>query len=179
MTGFGWGPTQLQAYTGRPANVALNGAGRMVIAARREHYVDAKGQAGTYTSARIESRNTVRLDRTRIEARVQVPAGAGLWPIFWASGREPPVWPASGELDIMEFAGPRPGLLYGFVHGPLASLPTAPYNNGAVMHRRDSYALAPHTYGVRPSRASSSSTSTATATARFRAPTSRAAHRGC
>ena len=30
MTGYGWGPDQVQAYTDRPANVALDGAGRLV-----------------------------------------------------------------------------------------------------------------------------------------------------
>lgn len=149
MTGFGWGQSQVQAYTDRPTNVALDGFGRMVIAARREDHLDAKGRASSYTSGRVESRGAVTLERTRVEARVQVPAGAGLWPIFWASGVEPPAWPASGEVDIMEFSGARSQMVYGFVHGPLRYDASQIYQNGAVMHHPGSFASAPHTYGVR------------------------------
>lgn len=147
-TGFGWGPTQVQAYTDRPENVALDGAGRLAITARAEDYVDARGVQGSYTSGRIESRLPITLERTRIEARVRVPPGAGLWPVFWASGVEPPAWPASGELDIMEFSGLRPRLLYGFVHGPQRRGSPQAYQNGATAQRLD-FAAATHLYGIR------------------------------
>lgn len=149
MTGYGWGPDQVQAYTDRPANVALDGAGRLVITARRETYVDAKGNPAAYTSGRVESRGAVSLSRARLEARVQPPEGRGLWSTFWAAGVEPPAWPASGEIDIMEIVGARPDLLYGFVHGPLREGSPAPYQNGATLHRRGSFANAAHTFGIR------------------------------
>jgi hypothetical protein len=149
MTGYGWGAGQLQAYTDRPANVALDGSGRLVIAAHREDYVDAKGNPAAYTSGRIESRGAVSLERARLEARVQTPTGGGLWSAFWAAGVEPPAWPAAGEIDIMEFAGGRSDLLYGFVHGPLRVGSSAPYQNGATLRRSGSFAAAPHTYAIR------------------------------
>lgn len=149
MTGFGWGPGQVQAYTDRPANAALDGAGGLMLTARRESFVDGNGKPSSYTSGRVETRATMRLRRTRIEARVQVPAGAGLWPTFWAAGTEPPAWPASGELDIMEFSGGRSRQLYGFVHGPTRPGSPNAYQNGAVAHRGASFARATHTYGIR------------------------------
>ncbi|MCA9994319.1 MAG: glycoside hydrolase family 16 protein [Anaerolineales bacterium] len=56
----------------------------------------------------------------RIEARIKVPHGNGLWPAFWALGNDigQVGWPQSGELDIMEHIGREPANLYGTVHGP-------------------------------------------------------------
>jgi beta-glucanase (GH16 family) len=43
----------------------------------------------------------------RIEARIKVPMGQGLWPAFWLLGANisQVSWPACGEVDIMEHIG--------------------------------------------------------------------------
>jgi beta-glucanase (GH16 family) len=56
----------------------------------------------------------------RIETRLSVPRGAGLWPAVWALGAtidsEP--WPACGEIDVMEHVGREPRRVFGTLHGP-------------------------------------------------------------
>ncbi|NIR42327.1 MAG: glycoside hydrolase family 16 protein, partial [Actinobacteria bacterium] len=56
----------------------------------------------------------------RIEARIQVPEGAGLWPAFWSLGTDIDEvgWPQTGEIDIMEFVGREPFEVFGTIHGP-------------------------------------------------------------
>lgn len=148
VAGSDWGGKQRQSYTTRPENIALDGSGRLVITARKERYVNPDGHVAGYTSGRLETAFTTTLERETITARVQIPDGGGLWPTFWAMGVEPPAWPASGEVDIMEFAGQRTAMLYGFVHGPTHPGSTLPYQNGAVSHGRGTFAAAMHTYGI-------------------------------
>jgi beta-glucanase (GH16 family) len=56
----------------------------------------------------------------RVEARIKVTEGQGLWPAFWMLGADFPEigWPASGEIDIMENIGREPRSTHGTVHGP-------------------------------------------------------------
>ncbi|MDP1171353.1 glycoside hydrolase family 16 protein, partial [Klebsiella pneumoniae] len=56
----------------------------------------------------------------KVEARLQLPAGAGIWPAFWALGTDLAAagWPKAGEIDIMEFVGKTPNTVYGTLHGP-------------------------------------------------------------
>jgi beta-glucanase (GH16 family) len=70
----------------------------------------------------------------RIEARIKVPGGVGLWPAFWMLGTniETVGWPTSGEIDIMEFVGRRPNEILGTIHGP-ADSGTSGVTNGAEL----------------------------------------------
>ena len=56
----------------------------------------------------------------RIEARVKVPVGAGLWPAFWMLGTDIDQvnWPQTGEIDIMEHVAREPYQVFGTLHGP-------------------------------------------------------------
>ena len=56
----------------------------------------------------------------KIEARIKLPRGQGVWPAFWMLGKDiPPAgWPESGEIDIMENVGKEPSIVHGTVHGP-------------------------------------------------------------
>ena len=92
----GWGNNELQSY--QPGNVAVGG-GHLVLAARAEA---AGGRA--YTSGRINTDGKFTLRYGRIEGRIRVPAGKGMWAAFWMlpSGSPYGPWPASGEIDIME-----------------------------------------------------------------------------
>lgn len=109
----GWGNAELQNYTTSRANSALDGQGNLVITARRE-------ADGSYTSARMMTNDKVELRYGRIEARIQIPRGQGIWPAFWMLGADFPQtsWPASGEIDIMENVGYEPHRVHGTVHGP-------------------------------------------------------------
>ncbi|MEM1414447.1 MAG: glycoside hydrolase family 16 protein [Myxococcota bacterium] len=115
----GWGNQELQFYTGRPENVALDGDGHLVITAIEESFSGAE-----YTSARIKTLGeAVDFSQRygRFEARMQLPGpGAGLWPAFWMLGagfEDDEPWPFVGEIDIMENIG-RADTVYGTIHGP-------------------------------------------------------------
>jgi beta-glucanase (GH16 family) len=94
---WNWGSNQeLQYYTDRPQNSYIEN-GNLVIEARREAM-----EGYQFTSARLKSTGRVSVKHGWIEARIKVPNLAnGLWPAFWLLGNKN-VWPASGELDIME-----------------------------------------------------------------------------
>ncbi|PFG33693.1 glycoside hydrolase family 16 protein [Sanguibacter antarcticus] len=109
----GWGNAELQNYTTSRSNSALDGNGNLVITARQE-------TDGSYTSARLQSSSKVELSYGRVEARIQIPRGQGIWPAFWMLGADfsDAGWPGSGEIDIMENVGKEPSLVHGTVHGP-------------------------------------------------------------
>jgi hypothetical protein len=73
-----------------------------------------------YTSARLLTKNKFEIAYGRIEARIKVPSGAGLWPAFWSLGTDIDRvgWPQSGEIDIMENVGRLPNEIFGTIHGP-------------------------------------------------------------
>jgi beta-glucanase (GH16 family) len=112
----GWGNNELQWYTDAVENAAQDGRGNLGITARR----DSDGAAPTYSSARLVTKGKLELEQGRIEARIRVPRGSGLWPAFWALGTsiDSVGWPASGEIDVMEHVGRQPRRVYGAVHGP-------------------------------------------------------------
>jgi len=115
----GWGNVELQAYTDSRENsfvaedpAAVNGRALVIKAVRNE--------AGGYTSARLNTQHKFSIRHGRVEARLKLPRGQGIWPAFWmlgdGFGRVP--WPACGEIDVMEMIGHQPGTLYGTLHGP-------------------------------------------------------------
>ena len=110
----GWGNNELQYYTDRPENVVVED-GMLKITARRELYMGSN-----YTSARILTKGKVEQKYGRIEARIKLPLGRGLWPAFWMLGAnsDTVTWPLCGEIDIMEYLGNNPTTVLGTVHGP-------------------------------------------------------------
>lgn len=113
--GTDWGNQQLEYDTDRATNAALDGAGNLVITARRESF---EGQQ--YTSARINTQGRHEFRYGRFEARMRMPTGQGLWPAFWLLGADAPTvgWPDCGEIDVMEYRGQEPSTVIGTVHGP-------------------------------------------------------------
>lgn len=109
----GWGNAELQTYTDSRRNAALDGAGNLVITAHRE-------ADGSYSSARLKSESTYTAQYGRIEARIRIPRGQGIWPAFWMLGADigQVGWPACGEIDVMENVGYEPGIVHGTMHGP-------------------------------------------------------------
>ncbi len=110
----GWGNNELQYYTDRPENVVVEN-GMLKITARQELFLGA-----SYTSARIITKGKLEQKYGRIEARIKLPLGKGLWPAFWMLGSnfDTVGWPQCGEIDIMEYLGNQPTKILGTVHGP-------------------------------------------------------------
>jgi beta-glucanase (GH16 family) len=113
--GTDWGNAQLEFDTDRADNVSLDGAGNLAITARREEFA---GQS--YTSGRIKTKGLFERTHGRFEARIKLPVGQGMWPAFWMLGAniDEVGWPQCGEIDIMEYRGQEPRVLYGTAHGP-------------------------------------------------------------
>jgi len=113
--GGGFGNQQLEFNTSRPDNASLDGQGNLSITARRESY-----EGNAYTSARMTTKGLFDQAYGRIEARIKLPIGQGIWPAFWMLGSniDSVGWPACGEIDIMEFRGQEPSIVHGSLHGP-------------------------------------------------------------
>ncbi|WP_374661426.1 family 16 glycosylhydrolase [Inhella sp.] len=114
----GWGNNELQYYTDSRRNSQLDGNGVLLIRAERQAQAGPcwNGTMCEFTSARLLSRGKVAVRYGKVEARIQVPGGKGIWPAFWSLGDGR--WPDVGEIDIMEFVGKEPNAVYGTVHGP-------------------------------------------------------------
>ncbi|SHG66064.1 glycoside hydrolase family 16 protein [Winogradskyella jejuensis] len=110
----GWGNNELQYYTDRPDNAAVEN-GFLLITAKQEAFNGAQ-----YTSARLQTKNKFQQLYGRFEARIRLPYGQGMWPAFWLLGDDSDgsVWPQIGEIDIMENVGDEPTQIFGTVHGP-------------------------------------------------------------
>jgi beta-glucanase (GH16 family) len=147
--GGGFGNRELQYYTRRSSNIALDGRGHLVITALRGRYRGRDGVTRSYTSAAIQTKGRFNVMYGRLEARIEIPQGKGLWPAFWAVGGNVNNvgWPRSGEIDMMENVGNDPFTIYGSIHGPERGRP----NGYAISARkRTSRSLAGgfHVYGI-------------------------------
>jgi beta-glucanase (GH16 family) len=111
LGGGGWGNNELQTYTNNPENVIIEDGSLKITAINN---------GGSYTSARIKTQGLFDQAYGRFEARIKLPWGPGIWPAFWMLGSniETEPWPQCGEIDIMEYRGQQPNLIYGSVHGP-------------------------------------------------------------
>ncbi|MEO8354989.1 MAG: glycoside hydrolase family 16 protein [Chloroflexota bacterium] len=116
LGGGGWGNQEWEAYTDRPENVRVED-GNLVIEARKE---DVTFSGRPYSSARIKTQGLHAWQYGRIEARLKLPYGQGIWPAFWMLGENINTkgWPAGGEIDILEFIGREPDHIYATVHAP-------------------------------------------------------------
>jgi beta-glucanase (GH16 family) len=112
----GWGNGELQFYTSRPENARIE-TGSLVIEARKENY-----RGASYTSARLKTQGKKQFKYGKIEARIKLPKGQGMWPAFWMLGSSigsGTRWPDCGEVDIMEMIGGgylRDDTMYGTIH---------------------------------------------------------------
>jgi len=103
QTGPGpWGLNELEYYSDAATNVACSD-GNLVITARKEDY-----GGRNYTSGRLMSKQTFTLGK--IEARIKLPWGQGMFPAFWTltdNYDEPGKY---GEIDILEMVGSANGV---------------------------------------------------------------------
>ncbi len=114
LGGGGWGNSELEYYTSHTNNARIEG-GQLVIEARQESYGGSR-----YTSARLLTKGKWSWAYGRVEARIKIPRGQGLWPAFWMLGTniDSVGWPTCGEVDIMENIGREPSIVHGTAHGP-------------------------------------------------------------
>jgi len=107
----GWGNNELEFYS--PDQVSLDGKGRLAIRA-------VKTGPSSWLSARIKSQGKFEMRYGRVEARIRLPQGRGVWPAFWMLGADISSvgWPACGEIDIMESIGREGAVVHSTVHGP-------------------------------------------------------------
>lgn len=85
----------------RPENVTVEN-GILKLWARREAFGGKE-----FSSAEISTRDKFSFTYGRAEARIRIPAGQGLWPVFWAIAMD---WPP--EIDAVEILGHVPTLAY-------------------------------------------------------------------
>ena len=103
---------ELQYYTDRrPENASVMN-GNLLIIGRKESY-----ETADYTSASLITYGKHSWTYGKIEARIKLPIGQGLWPAFWTLGQNinQVGWPQCGEIDIMEHIN-SVDLIYGTAH---------------------------------------------------------------
>lgn len=146
----GWGNQELETYcqwgsSASPCSAASPNA--YVGTDGYLHIVAQQPSAGTYTSARLKTQGLFSFAYGRIEARMQIPEGQGLWPAFWLLGNNIATvnWPACGEQDVMEHINaPLPDWIAGSLHGTNLNLTEQfPGSTGQSFD-----ASAWHTYGM-------------------------------
>ncbi len=112
--GSGWGNNELEYYTNRNVNSYIEN-GSLIIEAKKESY-----GGKNYTSARMITKGKKYFTYGKIEARIKLPYGQGIWPAFWLLGENISTvgWPKCGEIDIMELigGGANDKKVYGTVH---------------------------------------------------------------
>ncbi|RAK69327.1 carbohydrate-binding protein [Hymenobacter edaphi] len=107
--GGGWGNNERQYYQRANATVTST---ELQITARKQSV-----GGYPYTSARMKTQGTRQFTYGKIEARMRLPLGQGLWPAFWMLGANigQVGWPACGEIDVMEHINSE-NKVYGTVH---------------------------------------------------------------
>jgi beta-glucanase (GH16 family) len=118
----GWGNSELEFYCAwASANPPCTSASPNVFVGTDSalHLVARQPTPGVYTSARIKSQGQLSFLYGRIEARIQIPEGQGIWPAWWMLGNNYVTdnWPLCGEFDLMEHVNqPTPDLVWGSTH---------------------------------------------------------------
>ncbi len=120
--GGGWGNNELETYCAYGSNTApcsTANPNAYVGSDGYLHILALKNAQGQYTSVRLKTQGLKSFQYGQIEARIQIPAGQGLWPAFWMLGDNITTvnWPACGEMDIMENIGSQPTINTGSIHG--------------------------------------------------------------
>ena len=111
IAAHGLGNNELEYYTSRPENSRVEN-GNLVIEARKESYGGCD-----YTSARLKTEGLQNFLYGKIEAKIKLPEGQGLWPAFWLLGSNMASvkWPDCGEIDIMEHLN-HEDIIWGTAH---------------------------------------------------------------
>lgn len=116
----GWGNSELEYYTDREENVRVEDGELIITAIEEEEEYNGQdftsGRIRTYTD---EGEVLFATKYGRVEARIKMPEGEGLWPAFWMLPVDDTIykkWASSGEIDIMEARGRLPDRAGGTIH---------------------------------------------------------------
>ncbi len=103
----GWGNNERQIYTTDNHKVAN---GMLTITVQKD--------GDKYTSTRITTADKKEFKYGYIEARAKIPTGHGIWPAFWMLGSniKQVGWPMAGEIDILEYVGKEPDMVFTSLH---------------------------------------------------------------
>ncbi len=105
----GWGNNERQLYT--TENVSVEN-GELIIKATKKDSL--------YQSGKIHTKNNFEFQYGTVEVKANLPTGHGLWPAIWMLGNDIETigWPACGEIDVMEYVGKKPSVIYTSMHTP-------------------------------------------------------------
>lgn len=103
----GWGNNERQLYTDKNHQLVN---GKLVITAKKE--------GDKYSSTRITTKGKKEFQYGYIEAKAKLPVGQGVWPAFWMLGAniDSVGWPKCGEIDILEYVGKEPKMVFTSLH---------------------------------------------------------------
>jgi len=103
---------ELQYYTRQRIENSRVVDGNLLIIGKKESYNNAN-----YTSASLVTDGKKSWTYGKVEARIKMPKGQGMWPAFWMLGQNIHTvgWPKCGEIDIMEHIN-NEDLLHGTLH---------------------------------------------------------------
>lgn len=103
----GWGNNERQLYSKENHKLA---DGKLIITAKKD--------GDNYSSTRITTKGKKEFQYGYIEARAKLPTGHGIWPAFWMLGSniDKVGWPKCGEIDILEYVGREPDMVFTSLH---------------------------------------------------------------
>jgi len=103
----GWGNNEKQFYT-KTNHIVKDGF--LTIKAALEDSV--------YTSTRITTKDKFEFKHGKVQLKAKVPKGKGMWSAFWMLGSniDSVGWPKCGEIDILEYIGKEPNMVFTSLH---------------------------------------------------------------
>lgn len=110
----GWGNNEKQLYTNSQQNAFIEKDG-----SSSSLFIKAiKEASGSFTSAKLTSKDLFSMRYGRVDVRAKMPEGQGLWAAVWMLGdnRAQIDWPGCGEIDILEVLGNDPSKVYSTLH---------------------------------------------------------------
>ena len=130
INGVSWANKEIQHYTNRIDNSFLENGSLNIVAKKESHtYNNVTKQ---YTSARLNSKFAFKYGKVVIKAKM--PLGAGTFPALWMLGQNitetggywrdthgTTLWPACGEIDIIEHWGTNQDYVASAMHNPSSS----------------------------------------------------------
>jgi beta-glucanase (GH16 family) len=105
-TGDKWANNEKQCYRDDASHCFVKDGILNIVATKEEGHC-------RYISSRITTKETHLFNKGTFVVRAKMPKGRGAWPAVWFLGLPKPgevrKWPDCGEIDLLEFAGNRPG----------------------------------------------------------------------
>lgn len=113
LTGTKWANNESQCYVDTETNCFIKDNRLHLVATLHEDEVCK------YQSARLSTKGKFEYQYGRLTIRAKMPKGRGAWPALWLMGnteKNPVRWPLCGEIDLVEFAGNRMGIITCAIH---------------------------------------------------------------